>query len=252
MKKTLFTSFLAIACLSSTVAAADDTITYTTENGYFYWSGEGNNDQEWSNYCDSSLNTSTDTLTFSINSSSVNASKPVGSTDGASLTTATDASNNILSDASLATGTTVNLESIMILGADTGANWTGITLTITGADGSTVATSTSISVIQKHLTYDPWASSEPTQAKYSVAAATFGFEDDIQLIVGDVYTITLSSYVNLKGTILGDDGFSIDGSSINSAAGLTIVTTERIPEPATATLSLLALAGLMLRRRRQA
>ena len=89
---------------------------------------------------------------------------------------------------------------------------------------------------------DYW--SEDTESA-STGVLTMNFGDGgTQLIAGETYTLNIkvTGVNNEKGTVDTNGGFVHIG---------TITATASIPEPTTATLSLLALAGLASRRRRR-
>ena len=220
--------------------------TYTTENGVGKWendtiSGSGLSQGMYYGFG------------FTLNSDSLNAEKPNGT--GGSLTSATGG------DASFATGDKVALTKISVAGYNSSisacfGNVAGIE--ITGSDGTSFKSDSMETAAGKAS--DPW---DPSHL-YSSATATFTFPEDIFLTIGTQYTAAFFNtagekiFAYLRISTNGDLGYDVRDANGNiqssgySAAGLTVVTegTPAVPEPATTTLSLLALAGLMARRRR--
>ncbi len=100
-----------------------------------------------------------------------------------------------------------------------------------------------------------------TNGVYGVG--TFTFSDAITLDSSASYTYTLLdgstglahtggvNYGEFKTWYSGGNGFKIDGLAQGDYHPVISIRTQTIPEPATATLSLLALAGLAARRRRK-
>lgn len=244
MKKHLLAGLLFLFCATEAMAT-----TYTTENGYFDWDASGNL---------SATGVSQgayDGFSFTLNSDSLDAAKPSGTTG--SLTTATGG------DANFSAGTQVSLTEISVISYASGADINqALTLMIVDSKGNEYLSSQS--KVDYTTTYDPWFSSatDADGMKYSANAATYSF-DGVSLTVGESYTAFFldangnAVRVGMRVSNNGDDGFDVLDKNGNvmspgfSAGGLTIVTESTVPEPSTATLSLLALAGLMGRRRRR-
>ncbi len=93
-------------------------------------------------------------------------------------------------------------------------------------------------------------------AEFTITTSVFWYEQESQFIVNT--TTKYNGMVANVGYIGIGDGctleklvFSLDGNSIQRVSNMSITSEKTVPEPTTATLSLLALAGLAARRRRK-
>ncbi len=228
MKTTLITAALCLGCIAF-AAGEEETITYTTTTGIY----TGNDGGSYSSFSF----TLSDAL-FSGTASTTNA-----------LTTASDGSESYASS-------TLSLTSILIVARYSTGTITADTLVITDSSGNTVATSTGVTS-SSQVNYDVFDS----ERLYTRNVYTYTFSD-AELTVGETYTATfytngsvtsqqlIASY-NGNGT---SEGGAVAASLRNNnyqPGGMVItVSSVSVPEPATATLGLLALGALALRRRR--
>ncbi len=236
MRTTLLTSIISLCCASAGLAAD------TTEYEYALSTSNGVGSNNGGGYT---------SVKFQINANSLN----VDNYEGKSVT---DASYNDLAESNITinTGDTLALNSI----------------TLTGRSGYTVDfENTTVSITVDNVTYTgTWTATESvtyitdpvtgTVYTNNYQLGTYSFEG-LNIKVGTQYTINLSAKTQLSATLGGDDGFLLETKSegtysnpmtINTTLISTVTPNNAIPEPATATLSLVALAGLMIRRRRQA
>ncbi len=254
MKKTLLTAALCLGLIPM-ASAVDYTlgdIQYTTTSGI----SDG-----ISNAFDASY------VTFTLSDKWFSGT----STTSNVLTTASNGDTQYLSsDATLA------LTSISFVRRANGASATGTTIKITDAENRVVATSSAVTMGTVNVrNYDIFLgdSTDPNNSEYvtaKTASWTFDALDSI-LTVGETYTI---KFYNESGTQV-NMGISVShsgsgngqpeqtfasagGNATYQPAGMIISTTsllatssDAVPEPATATLSLLALAGVAARRRRK-
>ena len=102
------------------------------------------------------------------------------------------------------------------------------------------------------ITTDP--NNDSSQSKYLqkavITISTDGSNSNITLAINN----GPKSIVNLEGVVLNANDITLNSSLINSTHGTIAInggSALQIPEPTTATLSLLALAGLAARRRRR-
>ena len=131
------------------------------------------------------------------------------------------------------------------------ARTTGLQLQVSDSSGAVLGVSDDVA-------YDTNAT---TDGVYGVG--TFTFSDAITLDSNATYTYTILdsstgrahtgsvNYGEFKTNYASNNGFKIDGLSQTSFHPVISIKTQTIPEPATAALSLLALAGLAARRRRK-
>ncbi len=251
MKKTLYTSVLALCCACAAVAEdlTDPTELYTFTTGACQTSSSGNGSY-------TSINN------FSIDADSYGLSLAVD-------TWATSCSDSSISadEAGFTTGTTVSLDSIVLYSrtdsqiTDATAKYyidpATIMIITSNVDGS-VITSDALTISDEMVTIG--------STSVSAYAMTFSFDAADSIVLDDTYTITFGT-VDEDGDItsldLGmnvataaggtDSGWYVNTDTNYGPNGAVATTsTYTIPEPATATLSLVALAGLMVRRRRQA
>ncbi len=229
MKTTLITAALCLGCIAF-AAAEDETITYTTTTGIY----TGNNGGSYSSFSF----TLSDAL-FSGTASTTNA-----------LTTASDGSESYASS-------TLSLTSILLVPRYTTGTITADTLVITDSEGNTVATSTGVTSSSR-ANRDVFDSTK----FYTRNVYTYTFSG-AELTVGETYTARfytngevtnqqlIASY-NGNGTSEGGAVAASLGSTRNYQPGGMVITVSSVsvPEPATATLGLLALGALALRRRR--
>ncbi len=228
MKTTLITAALCLGCIAF-AAAEEETITYTTTTGIYTGNGAGNY---------SSFSFTLSEALFSGTASTTNA-----------LTTASDGSESYASS-------TLSLTSILIVAGNSTGTISADTLVITDSSGNTVATSTGVTS-SRQTNYDVFDSSE----YYTRNVYTYTFSD-AELTVGETYTVTfytdgevtnqrlMTSY-NGNGTSEGGAAAASLSTAGYQPGGMVItVSSVSVPEPATATLGLLALGALALRRRR--
>ncbi len=177
-----------------------------------------------------------------------------------SLTTATNADGSSITDLQreeagqlFQAGNSVNLTSIAIF-AHYSNNSLGsgdFYLRITDSSGTSYMSS--VATITSGVQWDdPWSSSHRFVNKTSY---TFDFSG-VEMILGDSYTV---DFVDVDGNLKDADLSVTNSSDLGKIKGqptwspiLQVNTTSIIPEPSSATLSLLALSGLLLRRRRRA
>ncbi len=228
MKTTLITAALCLGCIAF-AAAEEETITYTTTTGIYTGNGAGNY---------SSFSFTLSEALFSGTASTTNA-----------FTTASDGSESYASN-------TLSLTSILIVAGNSGGTITADTLVITDSSGNTVATSTGVTS-SRQVNYDVFDSDE----YYTRNVYTYTFSD-AELTVGETYTVTfyidgevssqrlMTSY-NGNGTAEGGATAASLSTAGYQPGGMVItVSSVSVPEPVTATLGLLALGALALRRRR--
>ncbi|MBQ8517960.1 MAG: PEP-CTERM sorting domain-containing protein [Akkermansia sp.] len=102
-------------------------------------------------------------------------------------------------------------------------------------------------------------SASVTSGKFGVLTYTFSGDNAFSFVVGDTLKVSINAVNNVAhtqyGTFQGQTGVS--NLSYGTVSGwqtsvkLSGTVAASVPEPATATLSLLALAGLAARRRRK-
>ena len=138
-----------------------------------------------------------------------------------------------------------------ITGTDSTAVTTGIKVQILDSSNTVLGTSNAVS-----YSYD-------TNTANSYGVGTFTFSKAITLASSTTYTFKLvdaTSHEAYTGNVYsaqfrtntsGGNGAKIDNQHFNGDYPVIRVETKSIPEPTTATLSLLALAGLAARRRRR-
>ncbi len=226
MKTTLITAALCLGCIAF-AAGEEETITYTTTTG-IYTGNDGGNYSSFSFTLSDAL--------FSGTASTTNA-----------LTTASDGSESYASS-------TLSLTSILIVARNSGGTITADTLVITDSEGNIVATSTGVTS-SSQVNYDVFDSSE----YYTRNVYTYTFSD-AELTVGETYTATFYTngsvtsqqlIASYNGNQTGSTVAASLGDSNYQPGGMVItVSSVSVPEPATATLGLLALGALALRRRR--
>ncbi len=228
MKTTLITAALFLGCIAF-AADEEETVTYTTTTGIYNGINGGG-------YTSFSF-TLSDAL-FSGTADTTNA-----------LTTASDGSESYASS-------TLSLTSILIVARNSGGTITADTLVITDSSGNIVATSTGVTS-SSQANYDVF----DTTKFYTRNVYTYTFSG-AELTVGETYTATfytdgevtsqqlIASY-NGNGTSDGGAAAASLSNSTYQPGGMVItVSSVSVPEPATATLGLLALGALALRRRR--
>ncbi len=237
--KTLLSILLLFASLSTVHASDPTTYNYLTETGFASAANVLSNET---------------TFTLTLPSSSYTA------TSG-SLTTATAADGGPLSgeealeaESIFQTGNSVSLTSISVF-----AHYTSETLGGTGdyylriTDGEGNSFTSSAATINTNDTWDdPWTPSFRYTGK---GTYTFDFSG-VNLVLGDSYTVDfVDAAGNLKNANISvsrtSDLGKVDGNSTWSPI-LRVDTSSIIPEPSSATLSLLAFSALLLRRRRTA
>ncbi len=247
-----------------TALGQDQQYSYVTENGFLNWNGQSTPDHQ-----DVSVDEYKG-FTFNIGVDSVNSPTPILNHRD-SLTTITNQHGETMANApaEFSTGNYLNLSSIQIMGStayDFG-NVDSIRIIVPASGGTSYTEVSSINkTVDLRDVYDPWLDSPVFQRN----VATFSFEG-FNVQIGQTYQVLFYDSkgqpvdASLVVTKNGADGFFMldqDGDGITatdrdfSAAGLTINTTsisndDVIPEPSTATLSLIALAGLLGRRRRR-
>ncbi len=247
----------ALASGGVALGQADDEYNYTTQNGYLNWDGLTTPDDK-----DVKVGLYNG-FTFNISEDSFNNDPPTYRHRD-SLTTVTNSHGDPMATEpkEFRTGNLLNLCSLQIIGAG-GYEFENIaSVQIIMPTGN--VSSVNMTVDMRDV-YDPWQSSPVTQRN----VATFNFEG-VNVEIGNTYQVLFFDInnnqveANIAVSKNGGDNFfmlkEINNIITNtnddfSAAGLTINTTtitddEVVPEPSTATLSLLALAGLLGRRRR--
>ncbi len=226
MKKTI----IALLALGG-VVTADETVTYTITTGIKDGDNVGNGYTA---------------LTLSLTDVLFNTANNV-------LTTASDGSTQF-------NATTVDLNSISFLMRNETDTYDDITLTVKNSENDVVAVSSASIVTEKYKQEDVFNSGY----YYTQRALQFTFasEDDQALTIGDTYTLTFSAGVNLRLTSNKSSGITLNATPAYMPANMVITATSvtvpkvtpsspAVPEPTTATLSLLALVGLAARRRRK-
>ncbi len=248
--------FTALACLSLPVMQADGAAydpvpgyKFTTTNGFGAWGEDPADSEPGTTGINKSGNITW--VEFAINSDSLYATKPSGTVG--SLTEVTDVGGAAVSfEDSLKYFEPVDkvkLTEITLVGHSTlQSNFpTGTTMTIIDSLGNSY-TSNEVSFTASVNVQDPWG---PSSWYYPRSTGQFVFDGDILLDINEVYRVTFNQAVALTLTENGDEGFGLSNYSQYAPAAMKIVTWA-VPEPTTSSLSLLALAGLMLRRRRLA
>ncbi len=258
MKKTLFTTSL---LLSGLVAAQGVTpegwdevpdYTFTTQNGIGDWGAPGSTRPGTTGTGGGDY----DEFTFSIHTDSLYAGVPFDTTGSLTEVTTIGGVEVPQEDASryFEPVDKVSLTSITLFTrsqSDATDVPAGVTLQITDALGNIVTSAVGVYTASQ-TAYDPWNEYITTGGAWTYPRGTVSFEftDTAILQLDTEYTVTVvGGELGLFVTLNGDEGFSAGGSAY-SPAGMTIVT-EALPEPSTATMSLLALAGLLARRRRK-
>ncbi len=173
-----------------------------------------------------------------------------------SLTTVENADGSPMTDYEIwqsqslfSAGSTFSLQSLQITGGYTnGTSFAeGLVLKVTDSQGITL---TSNAVVKSNATVrDPFDGS--TYFVSGKDIGTFTFSTEVSMIVGQSYSF---QFVNASGTSVTTRLTAVQGSNIGALNGNyapSITAIGYIPEPGTATLSVLALAGLVLRRRRK-
>ncbi len=223
-------------CVASTAMAEDVTYDFVTENGYTSYDKVH----------------SISTTHFTIKSDSLTASGL--SQTSISLDDAT------IDDYTFETDQTFSLSSITIIGRnDTnsyGVPDSDTVIYVYAADSSEILfTGTWVENTTETLT----SATDSSLSTSSVAMYTFSFEDDAVVNLDETYTVVFwdtstdsALTLGLSASQGGDSGFLTYSSGYSNPMTITGSFTASIPEPTTATLSLVALAGLMIRRRRQA
>ncbi len=226
MKKTI----IALLALGGVAAAADVTIgSYVTKDSVNYdivdsFAGETYDD------VDSTYGVHLDKLHFK------------------SLTFVLNTGDMLVSDSGLKTGDALTLKSLTILGRYDTNDYraTDSTMTVTLEDASSYTSSVAVHV----------------RGNSGCATITYDFTDAITFSLGDDLTFTFN-----RGSAEGDDPtYNLGIAPMQGVSGAPIVynnvwqmgtqlsvasAAASVPEPTTATLSLLALAGLAARRRRK-
>lgn len=245
MKKTLFTSMLAL-CMVGAALAEDDTIyTFTSNN---YATAQAGGFGAYSSITD-----------FVVSADSWDATSGVVD----SWSTTCDDSVIDAIGAGFTTGTTVSLDSITLYSKHSGTTTVAPTysdglvmvITYTNAAGEDVVIKSDSLEIAEEAT---------SIGDFTAYAQIFTFDAEDAIIIGQNYTITFetstgdSTSINISvsqsagGT--GSDWYVGPNNTDFGPVAATVVTSTYtyVPEPATASLSFLALAGLMIRRRRKA
>ena len=155
---------------------------------------------------------------------------------------------------SLVTGTLVGSDKAITLGhgsyADSGKNGiqSGISTDTTGVFYNMQGSNTGgVFVTPDKIVNDSFTANTPLTLTTTVEWNTTKSQFVASLSYGET---SLTSYDLGTSYTLDKLVFSLDGSSIQTVSGVS-VSANLVPEPATATLSLLALAGLAARRRRK-
>ncbi len=255
------TSILMTAVLASGSVADVQAIDakYTTQNGLLDWNQTGA----------TATGIGVGSYTgFSFDIIADHLYNPTPRDDSGSLTTATTLDGKFPVHEPIEefeNGKQLNLTSIDVAGmsSDSFKNVAYVSFVV---DGQSI-TSTSVMTTTTDLT-DPWHMDGVSPVLTDTTIASFTF-NNVTIDIGTSYDVLFHDAsgnvieVDLISTLNGAHGFHMltgNGNVVGgglSAAGLTINTTsvdfggdDIIPEPSTASLSLLALAGLLARRRR--
>lgn len=241
-KKTLLAGLIALACTTSSLAD-DYTYNFTTTNGFSKF------DQINLGYY----------VNFSVTSASLSAENP-------SLTTISY-NNTAVDDVTFDSGQSLTLSSITIIGRNT-ASSSGNTLPSSDIEFRVYevgnVTDYFVGTWVENIVADLTSVTNPELTQSNVNQYIISFGDDAVINLNQAYTIkfyntTTNKEVGLSLSVVqgGDENFAVWTVNGYSNA-MTIegtftssVEPEYIPEPATASLSLISLAGLMLRRRRR-
>ncbi len=241
MKKTIIAAAL---CLGLATAASASytlgTTNYTTTTGMFEGASSAN----------------VASFTFTLSDELFAGSASVSN----ALTTANDGSSTFT--------TQVGLTGMKLVSRYSSNSQEVSVIKITDSSGALVATSTAITLNSNGRNYDVFATDKYwSRESYTI---TFSALESV-LTVGETYTVmaydsegsalTLGLYGSKNGTGVGSGmnaavmtgaaSYQPGGMIISTTALVATADTPAIPEPATATLSLLALAGLATRRRRK-
>ena len=122
-------------------------------------------------------------------------------------------------------------------------------LTLTIGRGRVNNTLNNATGIDANTTFTPTGSAEDSVT--FATTITKGVAYTLSVTGGDQSMTPTLSWVDAEGITQSLTANSYNGNMNGNAALTYVVNTEYIPEPATATLSLLALAGLAARRRRK-
>ncbi len=198
-------------------------------------------------------------FTLKIDADSLGATAPVG-TNG-SLTTVANADGSDMTpyeewqaDDLFSNGKPYRLTEITMMGRYNNETSfkVGTHLTVTDSSGTSIISD--VLTTTKVTWQDPWS---PSFYYTSYETGVFTFGDGLDLVLGETYTFT---FTDSSGTVLeralqpqlqvtenSDLGFVNDSTRWSPIMAASVY----IPEPSTATLSLVALSGLLLRRRRK-
>ncbi|MFI3243932.1 MAG: PEP-CTERM sorting domain-containing protein [Akkermansia sp.] len=261
MKKTLFTSILALCCAGAAVADTTEKVTYTTSN----YVGDNMNGGNYNS------------IAFNIDSDYYGLNPTIDAAVTSADSTASEAKEYFTSDAAL------TLDSITVVSRySTGSSPSytdsntedSITYSVSSyyayitIDGTTYTSKYSTTKTQV-LVYE-----DGDNGYYTRSLMTFDLANsDLAIYTDTSYTLQFGYTVTATDSETSETStFEVTGASVGLAAdvqsndwyfgssstygnpGMSITTSAlvTIPEPTTATLSLVALAGLMVRRRRQA
>ncbi len=230
MKKTLLSSILALFCADAAMAT---TYTTTTPTG------------------DATTNGNYTGFNFIIDSSSYDANTGIITTgDGEALTA--DMTLNLTS-IEIYRGTyhandQFNSSTTSLVIVDASGNTLGVSTTLTLDASLNVIPGTDVST-QGLMTYSFTGLEITSDTEYTAYFTNSYTVADFETgIAFDISTDTANVRSAMTTAINDWEIINLSSASLNAAT----ITTESIPEPTTASLSFLALAGLMIRRRRKA
>lgn len=252
MKKTLI-ALMALAGMASATEFSSNS--YLSIDGSVYWDAEGT-DQASKDLFSICVGKTADEIkaayTAYNSSGTVISGAPIYAT-GLASGTQLNARSFTLSGMYNATtlDESVELVSYSFISRSDSVVTTGVKMQVSDSNGNVLG-------ISDTVTYD---SNATTSGVYGVG--TFSFSGSITLSSTAEYTFTIVNadtlnaytgklgYGEFKTYYSNNNGFKIDGLAANEYHPVVSIVTKTIPEPSTATLSLLALAGLAARRRRK-
>ncbi len=243
MKKTLFTSILALCCASAAMAT-----TYTTQNGAATTTNGGV-------YASITFvldgTEASDYTTTTDDGTSVFEAASTVNLDSITIYSRVSCSANDTWDTmgNDSTGTAFTYDNLVLCITIDGTSYYSSTATVENGDTTVTGTLTSMENLAS-LTFEFEDVTISTATTYT--AALYTYDSNTEAYTATSISLSASQYTSDDWSLTNLAG-SVQGNSFGPTATTVVTSTYvAVPEPATATLSLVALAGLMVRRRRQA